>query len=145
MKARERVVVGHVRKVCQNILQQIMGLENAYFFFRPVNPVADGAPDYFRVIVRPMSFLVVQENLDNEKYTTFDMFAEHMRLIWQNAMVYNHPSHPISKTAGKMWNKFELLAAALPKEIEGGARTSGLQRLVENRFARYRAERSSRQ
>jgi hypothetical protein len=110
-----------------------------------VNPVADGAPDYFGVIVKPMSFFVVQKNLDNEEYSTFELFVEHMRLIWENAMTYNHPSHPISKSAGKLWNKFELLIASLPKDIKGGVKACGLQRLVENRFARYRAAKSSHQ
>jgi hypothetical protein len=40
-----------------------MRQENAFYFFRPVQPQEDGAPNYFNVIVRPMCILQVQEKM----------------------------------------------------------------------------------
>jgi hypothetical protein len=122
-----------------------MGLENAYFFFRPVDPVADGAPEYFRVITEPMCFLTIQKKLDSEQYKTFEPFIRDMKLTLENAMLYNQPSHPISKTAGKIWSKLDLIVGSLPRAICESSRCSGLQRLVELRFARYNANKKTHQ
>jgi hypothetical protein len=116
-----------------------MTKENAYFFFKPVDPIADGAPDYFRYIVRPMSIFTVQEKLDKRQYESFDQFIGDMRDIWRNAKVYNHPSHAIHRAAELLAEEFEILAASLPREVPKDERTNGLQRLIEVRFARYRS------
>jgi hypothetical protein len=127
----------------QGILQQIMAQENAYFFFKPVDPVADGAPDYLSRVLRPMSILTIQEKLDLQEYKSPDEFIGDMRQIWANAKIYNQQTHTIHKTAQALAEKFELLAASLPHDISEKDRRSGLQRLVENRFAQYRAEKRS--
>jgi hypothetical protein len=122
----------------QEIVQQIMGHENAYFFFKPVDPIADGAPDYCQIIVTPMSILTVQGKLDRREYTSPDEFIADMRQIWANAKIYNHQSHTIYKTAHALAEKFEILAASLPHEISQIGRCSALQRAVELRLGRYR-------
>jgi hypothetical protein len=116
-----------------------MGKENAFFFFKPVDPDADGAPDYFDYILKPMSIFTVQEKLDRGEYSNPAEFLSDMRLIWSNAKIYNHQAHPIYKTADVLAERFETLAAALPHELTEAERSSALQRLIELRFARYRA------
>jgi hypothetical protein len=123
----------------QEIIRDIMSRENAFFFFRPVDPIADGAPDYFLYICNPMSILTVQEKLDRTEYKTADEFIRDIRLIWSNAKIYNHHSHPIYKTADALAVRFEIFAAGLPHEIPIADQSSALQRLVELRFACYRA------
>jgi hypothetical protein len=114
-----------------------MAQENAYFFFKPVDPVADGAPDYLQQILRPMSILIIQEKIDRQEYKSPNEFIEDMRQIWANAKIYNVQTHTIYRTAQALAEKFEIYAASLPHDIpEPG---SGMQRLVEIRFARYRA------
>jgi hypothetical protein len=123
----------------RDIVQEIMGKENAFFFFKPVDPEADGAPDYFRFINHPMSIFTVQEKLDRGEYNTPGEFISDMRLIWSNAKNYNHASHPIYKTADMLAELFEILASSLPHALSSAERGSALQRLTELRFARYRA------
>jgi hypothetical protein len=123
----------------QGILQQIMSQENAYIFFKPVDPDADGAPDYLRRIPKPMSILLVQEKLDRQEYKSSNDFIEDVRQIWTNAKIYNQQSNTIFKTAQTLAEYFDLLAATLPHEIPNNERGVGLQRLVEDRFALYRA------
>jgi hypothetical protein len=122
----------------QDIVQQIMAKENSFYFFKPVDPEVDGAPDYFQFIVRPMSILTVQEKIDRREYDNPAEFIDDMRTIWSNAKIYNHQTHTIYKTADVLCEKFEVLAAALPHEISEADKGSALQRLTELRFARYR-------
>ena len=145
MLQHEQVQARELRKICQDIIHQVMGIENAGFFFRPVNPQLDGAPDYFRYVTRPMSIFEVQEKVDNDKYSTFEEFVGDARQIWQNAQIFNNANHPIHKAAEKISRQFEVMIAAAPHNISAGARSSALQRATEVRFARYRASRRSHQ
>jgi chromatin structure-remodeling complex subunit RSC1/2 len=134
-----------VHRVCQDIITDLMGLENAFYFFRPVHPEEDGAPDYFRVVVRPMCILDIQENLDKDKYDSFDAFASDMRQIWENAEIFNKPSHLIHRAAVRLAQRFEQLTASLPHGLTEDEQKSALQRLVELRFKNYRMNKKSHQ
>jgi hypothetical protein len=133
-----------IHRACQGILEDIMSQENAFYFFRPVQPEEDGAPNYFNHIVRPMCILQVQEKLDHDGYECLEEFVTDMRQIWENAEVFNKASHVICRTATKLSQRFELLIAALPHSVahEGG---SQVQRYVELRFKSYRSQKKSHQ
>jgi hypothetical protein len=131
----------HFASVCQRIVSDIMAMENAYFFFYPVNPAEEGAAGYYRTIVRPMCFMQIQENLDQSRYRTFAEFIADVRQIWENAQLFNKPSHDINKVAVRLSGQFEAMIASLPHPVTDGERGSALQRLVEVRFANYRAHR----
>lgn len=134
-----------LRRRCQDIIQEVMKLENAHFFFRPVDPQVDGAPDYFLRVTDPMSVFEVQENLDNKRYTCFESFVTDMRKIWQNAQCFNNANSILYKAAEKISRHFELIISAIPHEISLYSRCSALQRAVELRFAGYREQRKSHQ
>ncbi|OHT02280.1 Bromodomain containing protein [Tritrichomonas foetus] len=126
------------KQQCQNIIQEIMKIENSFFFFKPVDPEQDRAPDYYQVIIQPMSIFNVQMKLDNNEYHTPNEFIQDMRLIWYNAQHYNAPTHPVFKAAENLAAKFELLASTLPRAIEETDLNCNFQREIELRFARYR-------
>lgn len=133
-----------LRNQCQDIISQVMGLDNSSYFFRPVNPEADNAPEYFQRIPKPMSIFEVQEKLDNDQYTDFKSFVSDMRRIWGNAQIYNTPSSsPVYKAAEKISRKFEMMIACIPHVIPEESKSSALQRAVEMRFARYRTQNKS--
>lgn len=140
-------LANHQRKVfynqCQNILSQILKSENSYFFFRPVDPEQDRAPDYFKIIVSPMSLYDVQQKIDKNQYETPEEFIKDMRLIWHDAKQYNAPSHLIYKAADVLSHKFEMLASTLPHTINEASLNSAFQREVELRFARYRLQKKT--
>ena len=123
----------------QEIVKRIMEHENAYVFFRPVDPQNDGAPDYPNYVMKPMCIFWVQEKLDKREYNSPAEFMDDMRQIWTNAKIYNHQTHTIFRTADTLAERFEMLAAGLPHEIREGQRDCALQIATELIFARYRA------
>lgn len=129
--------------ICQDIVQQIVGTEGSSFFFKPVDPEIDGAPDYYQVIVKPMCIYTVQDKLDKKEYNTPEEFIDDMNQIFKNAKLYNYNNHPIYKAADMLANKFAILSARLPRQIQGGSLNSGLQRLVELRLLRYRLNKNT--
>ena len=129
--------------ICQDIVQQIVGTEGAATFFKPVDPEADGAPDYYLVVVKPMCIFTVQDKLDKKLYETPEEFIDDMNQIFINAKHYNHSSHPIYKSADELATKFSILASRLPRKISGGGLNDGLQRQVELRLLRYRLHKNT--
>ncbi|KAK8834554.1 hypothetical protein M9Y10_027555 [Tritrichomonas musculus] len=122
--------------ICQDIVQQIVGTDGSSYFFRPVDPEKDGAPDYYLIIMTPMSLFDVQDKLDKKLYNTPEEFIKDMDQIFINAKIYNMNTHPIYKAAEVLANKFSILSARLPRKIQD--LNSGLQCEVELRLLRYR-------
>ncbi|KAL7714405.1 Bromodomain containing protein [Entamoeba marina] len=60
-------------------------------FRNPVDPHAMNILDYHQVIKNPMDFKTVQKKLRQKKYTSLNEFTKDIRLIFNNAMVYNPP------------------------------------------------------
>lgn len=130
---------------CREIIQLLMAQENAYFFFKPVDPENDGAPDYFQFVTEPMSFYKIQTKLDNHDYKTPNEFIRDMNLIWTNAKLYNKNVSPIFKTAEALSKKFNILVGSIPHVLTDAEKNNNIQRLVELRFARYRANKTTHQ
>ncbi|OMH84661.1 Bromodomain and PHD finger-containing protein 3, partial [Zancudomyces culisetae] len=70
------------------------------------NPVSqDDAPDYYRLIDRPMCLQTVLDNVINCRYLSLDQFHSDLNLIWANCMRYNEPRsyhHNLAKRFRKM-------------------------------------------
>ena len=130
-------------KTCQTIVRNIMDHESSYVFFRPVDPVNDGAPDYPYFVVRPMSLFTVQEKLEKRLYNSDEECIDDMRQIWTNAKIYNNQAHAIYRAANTLAGRFDLLSASLPRRIATGRQESALQTAIELRFARYRSLKGS--
>jgi len=130
---------------CKKIIQDIMSESGSFYFYRPVDPVKDGAPDYYSIIDKPMSFFDIQEKLDKKLYKTPNEFINDVRTIWRNAKLYNSPEHTIYKIANDLSKKFEVLSGSLPREITEGDKLSKLQLYVELRTHRYLLSKESHQ
>lgn len=128
---------------CREILTQLMYMENSTYFFKPVDPERDYAPDYFQYTTKPMSFFDIQQKLDKKIYVTPNEFIQDVRQIWENAKNYNQPSHSIHVAACKLSARFEILIGSLPYVIEEQDKSSALQRYIELRFSRYRANKKA--
>lgn len=124
--------------ICQDIVQQIVGTEGSTYFFKPVDPKNDGAPEYYQVIVEPMCIFTVQDKLDKKLYNTPEEFINDMNQIFENAKIFNYPTHQIHKAADKLARKFFVLSERLPRSVPEGDLNSALQRHVELRLLRYR-------
>lgn len=130
-------------QICQDIVQQIMGMEGASFFFKPVDQELDGAPDYYEKIDKAMCIFTIQDKLDKKLYNTSEEFIGDMNQVFKNAQYYNADGHPIYKAAIMLANKFSILSARLPRTIQNGELNGAVQREVELRFLRYRLNKNT--
>lgn len=132
-------------RIAQNIVQQIMSHNDAFYFFKPVDPEVDCAPDYYSFVTEPMCLFFVQQKIDNNEYENPQQFINDMHLIWQNAKSYNHPTTSVYKSADALAKKFELLASQLPQFVTNEEKYDGVQRLIELNFLRYRMNKNGHQ
>jgi hypothetical protein len=70
------------------------------YFHEPVNE--EYAPDYHKIIKKPMDFSTMQSKLEKEEYKTYKQFADDFELVCTNCMKYNPPTTPFYKFAKQM-------------------------------------------
>ncbi|KUF99542.1 Cyclin-T1-4 [Phytophthora nicotianae] len=94
-------------KKCLSILKGLMANPKSAPFLAPVDPVALGIPDYFHVIKEPMDLGTIRNNLESGFYDSPSDFAEHVRLTFRNAMLYNAAHSQVHIYARKLVDDFE--------------------------------------
>mmetsp|Transcript_61403 Transcript_61403/g.51938 ORF Transcript_61403/g.51938 Transcript_61403/m.51938 type:complete len:220 (+) Transcript_61403:96-755(+) len=111
-------------KKCMLVHKHIAIQPEAYVFDSPVDAVAMGLHDYHTIITRPMDIGTVKKNMDSGIITSPDMFIDDMKLVFQNAMKYNHEDHEVHVWAKKLFfmieNKWDKESAAILKKFSGG-------------------------
>lgn len=78
-----------IRTRCSPVLKKLMDAEYGWIFKQPVDPVELNLPDYFDVVKKPMDLGTVKKKLDNSVYRDVDEFIGDVRLVFDNAMLYN--------------------------------------------------------
>jgi hypothetical protein len=78
---------------CDQILLALKNSSHSAPFWKPVDPVADGAPDYFTVIKKPMDLGTVHSKLHSKAYKNSDEFVADVRLVWSNCKTFNGPGY----------------------------------------------------
>ncbi|EFJ47338.1 hypothetical protein VOLCADRAFT_81516 [Volvox carteri f. nagariensis] len=108
LEARPSLSVGATDWVakCRELIQQVIkGLKNdAAIFMNRVNEKE--VPDYYTVVKNPIWINLIIEKLDRGEYPTAQDFAEDVRLMWSNCMLYNPVNTPvrvIGEKAEKRW------------------------------------------
>lgn len=79
-------------KFCDEILTELRKPKYGHInqpFLNPVDPVALGIPDYFRVIKSPMDLSTVADKLTNGEITSAKDFEADVRLIFKNCYKFN--------------------------------------------------------
>jgi hypothetical protein len=95
-------------KKCADLLREISKLHQAQWFLEPVDPIKYNIPDYPKIIKNPMDFSTIRKNLENNVYDSINSFAEHMRLVFRNAITYNQARDSLVNIAAReLSNKFE--------------------------------------
>lgn len=94
-------------KKCHAILKSLMSSSKATPFLAPVDPVALGIPDYFQVIKEPMDLGTIKQNVECGYYDEPSVFADHVRLVFRNAMLYNAAHSQVHIYAQKLLEEFE--------------------------------------
>jgi hypothetical protein len=92
---------------CYKVLDRCRRNQRAEAFKKPVDPVRMKIPDYPLVVKNPMDLTTVGEKLKLRVYKDPAEFAADMRLIWDNAMLYNGRTHPVGVNAMAMSEFFE--------------------------------------
>lgn len=96
---RESEQQKYLRPLLQKLLTHI---KNKNIFNFPVR-----IPGYEQVIQNPNDLGTVKERLLGLKYRDWGAFRREVRLVFSNAMLYNHPSHHVHKKAVIILNYFE--------------------------------------
>lgn len=96
-----------IRQQVNTLLDVLMTQEYSYIFDKPVDPVRDQAPDYFEIIRQPMDLGTIKRRLDAGGYRTFSAFCKDVRLVWDNARMYNPKDSGIYMIADRMSDFFE--------------------------------------
>jgi hypothetical protein len=87
------------RMRCSEILDRIQKKDTYSIFLEPVD-VSD-APEYDRIIKRPMDLSTIRKRLNTDSYQSLAAFHDDLNLIWSNCLTYNgpEPSNIYSKKA----------------------------------------------
>ncbi|KAK3280731.1 hypothetical protein CYMTET_11442 [Cymbomonas tetramitiformis] len=95
---------------CRQIHDKLVRNKLSSMFLEPVNPALYGGAldDYFEKIKNPMDLGTVHSKLNSGSYEgNHELFAHDVRLVFQNAMLYNPQEYPVHKYAAKLYIRFE--------------------------------------
>ncbi|OBT55897.1 hypothetical protein VE04_05034 [Pseudogymnoascus sp. 24MN13] len=86
-------------KFCEEVLNELkkpkyQGI-NAPFLI-PVDPVALGIPEYFKIVKSPMDLSTITDNLNSGHYTNSKDFEADIRLMFKNCYKFNPPSTAVN-------------------------------------------------
>lgn len=98
--------------VCQAVLRELETHPLSADFLNPVSK--RDAPDYYKVVKKPMDFSTIKDKLNFLSYKSHDKFASDVRLVFSNAIFYNGPKHLVAKDAAKLSKVFEVSFARAP-------------------------------
>lgn len=106
-----------LEKRCGNLLKSISKRKMAAAFLVPVDWRGLGIPTYPQVIKQPMDLGTAEQMLTQSKFSTLEVFASTLRLVWKNAMTFNQPGDPIFKNAKGLSDIFEKQLGELEESL----------------------------
>ncbi|KAJ8099297.1 hypothetical protein POJ06DRAFT_256577 [Lipomyces tetrasporus] len=83
-----------------------------------VEPDGTEYPEYYEIIKNPMSLDTVKQNVNDGAYSSFDDFEKDMRLIFDNAMIFNEEESQVYNDASHLQRSFEAKLARRKKAYE---------------------------
>jgi len=92
---------------CLPIVQQLIDDPYGWVFRDAVDPVLFGLPDYFEVVKNPMHLLLVKKKLENAVYTDMASFERDVKLVFENAILYNGEDSDVGTLAKTIKGVFE--------------------------------------
>jgi hypothetical protein len=94
---------------CLPIVQELIDDQFGWVFVEAVDPVALGLPDYFDVVKNPMYLELVKKKLENAIYSDMEGFERDVKLVFENAILYNGEDSEVGGLAQTMLMKFDKL------------------------------------
>ncbi|KAG6952073.1 hypothetical protein JG688_00013440 [Phytophthora aleatoria] len=95
---------------------------NHGFFNVRVDPVVWNIPHYFEVVKHPMDLAIVKNKCLNLEYATADECADEIRLVFNNACLFNPPGHIVHESAAMLLREFEADYAKYKTKAEAMAK-----------------------
>jgi len=92
---------------CYDLLIKFMEMSNAEPFLEPVNYVQLELPQYPQLIKHPMDLGTIKKMLQHGCLENPGHFADHVRLVFKNAMDFNLPESAIYNTSENLLQTFE--------------------------------------
>lgn len=104
--------IGHVEPLvgCEVVRQTLYMQTVSAPFNVPVDTSVKGLEDYAQVIKQPMDLGTIKEKLDSGAYEGsqgYERFAADVRLVWENALLYNGEDSEIGRAALGLSDIFE--------------------------------------
>ena len=96
---------------CSELIAAVRRHPKSGPFLQPVDPVAEGVPDYPFIVKEPMDLATMQSKLLNKEYATFEDFDADMNKMFNNALLYNKPGTFVNKIAEEIKAYYEKISA----------------------------------
>lgn len=94
-------------KQAKKLINMLWKVREAYLFYKPVDPVELGIPDYFDKIKNPMDFSTIKKKLSNNLYTNFKQFVDDINLTFDNCYTYNGVNTPVGLACTVVKNEYQ--------------------------------------
>eukprot|EP00917_Polyrhabdina_sp_WS-2016_P009918 GHVP01021761.1.p1 GENE.GHVP01021761.1~~GHVP01021761.1.p1 ORF type:complete len:750 (+),score=147.36 GHVP01021761.1:30-2252(+) len=114
-RRNRETLTGTWQSACQTVLRLMEDYPNAQWFRQPVDPDAEGIPDYFEAVPNPMDLHTVKQKLDLGMYSHPYRWQHDVRAIFANAFRYHGEDSQVWHDAEVSAQYFEQLC----KEHEG--------------------------
>ncbi|KAG2532381.1 hypothetical protein BBI17_003265 [Phytophthora kernoviae] len=104
--------IGHVEPLvgCEIVRQTLYMQANSAPFNSPVDTNLKGLEDYLQIVRNPMDLGTIKMTLESGGYEGpggYDKFAADIRLVWENAVLYNGEESEVGRAALALSDVFE--------------------------------------
>ncbi|CAI5744545.1 unnamed protein product [Peronospora destructor] len=104
--------IGHVEPLvgCEIVRQTLYMQNNSAPFNSPVDMTAKGLEDYSLLVTNPMDLETIKKKIDLGGYEGprgYEAFAKDIRLVWDNAVLYNGEESEVGRAALALSDVFE--------------------------------------
>ena len=100
---------------CLPIIRKLINDPCGWVFRDAVDPVELCLPDYFDVVKKPMHLALIEQKLESGAYKDMAEFREEVRLVFDNAILYNGENSDVGEMASDMLKSFEREDTVLQK------------------------------
>lgn len=109
----------YIQRIARPLVQKLMvHPKNVNIFNTPVDPVKLDLPTYFTKIKNPMDLGTVRSKIIMGEYDSLLACYDDIRLVFNNAVVFNGSEHYIGKVAKEILKEFETDIASLLEKSE---------------------------
>ncbi|KAK9464527.1 hypothetical protein V1512DRAFT_268161 [Lipomyces arxii] len=115
--------VKYLRQLMLDTVNHLAGLRTSkrgryYSELFMIEPDSDEYPEYYQIIQHPMAIETVKQNIIDGKYSNFDSFESDVRLIFQNAKIFNEEFSQVYADADHLEHAFESRQIKLKQKYE---------------------------